>query len=88
MTRFFTPPDFDKAVSKVLIKNCSWTDEQLNTLSEHLSNKEYDIYIYRDEMNDIQWAEGIRTHAKKIYDWRHYKDMEPEDFLRKIDDDF
>lgn len=88
MTRIFTPPDFDKAVSKVLIKNCPWTDEQLNYLTKYLSNKIYDIYICSDEMKDIQWAEGIRTHAKKIYDWRHYKDMQPEDFLRKIDDDF
>jgi hypothetical protein len=39
-------------------------------------------------MNDIQWAEGIRTHAKKIYDWKHYKEMQPEELLRKIDDDF
>jgi len=90
MTRFFTPPDldFDRTISKVFIRNCPWTDEQLNNLINELSDKRYDIYIYRDEMKDIQWAEGIRTHASKIYDWRHYKDMQPEDFLRKIDDDF
>jgi hypothetical protein len=90
MTRFFTPPDvdFDSSISKIFIRNCPWTDEQLTNLVDQLGDKRYDIYIYRNDMNDIQWAEGIRTHAKKIYDWKHYKEMQPEELLRKIDDDF
>jgi len=90
MTRIFTPPDidFNGTIAKVFVRNCNWTLEQLQEVSEHLGEKEYDIYIYHDVMNDIQWAEGIRTHARKIYDWRKYGDMKPEEFLRMVDNEF
>lgn len=90
MTRIFTPPDldFDRTIPKVFIRNCSWTVEQMTALTEHLGDKRYDIYVYHDSMKDVQWAEGIRTHAAKTYDWLHYHEMEPLDLLRKIDDDF
>jgi hypothetical protein len=90
MTRIFTPPDldFDRSIPKVFIRNCPWTDEQLSNLVDLLGDKRYDIYIYHDNMNDVQWAEGIRTHAVKTYNWKDYKDIQPEELLRKIDDDF
>lgn len=90
MTRIFTPPDldFDRTIPKVFIRNCSWSNEQLEALTEHLGDKRYDIYVYHDAMKDVQWAEGIRTHAAKTYDWKHYSNIEPLDLLRKIDDDF
>jgi hypothetical protein len=90
MTRIFTPPDldFDRTIPKVFIRNCPWTVDQFTTLTEHLSDKLYDIYVYNDSMNDIQWAEGIRNHAVKTYDLRSYQDIEPVDLLRKIDNDF
>ncbi len=90
MTRIFTPPDYDsnRSISKVYIFNCPWSDEQLSQLAMDLEDKKYDIYIYCDDRNDVQWAEGIRTHAIKTYNWRHYKDMPAQDFLRMIDNDF
>ena len=90
MTRIFTPPDldFDRSIPRVLVRNCSWTTSQLYDLVSFLGDKNYDIYIYHDDMNDVQWAEGIRTSSTKVYDCRLYTHMKPEDFLRSIDDDF
>lgn len=89
MPRIFTPPDldFDRTIPKVLIRNCPWTDEEIGQYVVELSDKNYDIYIYRDEMKDIQWAEGIRAMSKKVYDWRHYKDKDPVEWLRTLDND-
>jgi len=88
MPRIFTPPDmeFDRSIPKIFIRNCPWTEEQLNNIIEHLSDKLYDIYIYNDSMNDIQWAEGIRTQSVKVYVWRHYQSLDPIDWLRTLDD--
>jgi hypothetical protein len=90
MTRIFTPPDldFNRSIPRVFIRNCSWTVTQLYELVPLLGDKNYDIYIYHDSMNDVQWAEGIRTSSTKVYDWSLYAHMKPEDFLRSIDNDF
>jgi hypothetical protein len=72
MPRIFTPPDmeFDRTITKILIRNCDWTDEQLQEYVNQLSDANYDIYLYNDSMNDIQWVEGIRAMATKVYDAR------------------
>lgn len=90
MTRIFTPPDidFNRTIAKVFVRNCNWTLEQLQEVSQHLGDKAYDIYVYHDVMKDVQWAEGIRTQSSKQYDWRKYADMQPEQFIRMIDDEF
>lgn len=89
MPRFITPPDveFNRSISKVLIRNCPWTNEQLQEFVQHLSDKSYDIYIYHDSMNDVQWAEGIRGMCKKVYDYRHYSNLDPITWLRTIDNE-
>ena len=89
MPRIFTPPDidFDRSIPKFFIKNCPWTDEQLQQFIEQIdSTKLYDIYVYRDEMNDIQWAEGIRAQSVKTFDWKQYQTLDPIEWLRRIDD--
>lgn len=90
MTRIFTPPDYEsnRSIPKVYIFNCPWTDEELSLLVDNLDQGEYDIYIYDNDRNDVQWAEGIRTNATKIYNWAHYKDTKPEDLLKIIHDVF
>lgn len=89
MTRFITPPDleFDKSITKILIRNCDWTAEQINDLLQQLSDTAtVDIYLYHDSLNDIQWFEGIRglTSADNVYDCNHYKSQEPKDWLKEI----
>lgn len=88
MPRIFTPPDidFDRSIPKVFIRNCPWTSEQLSKMIEQLSDKIYDIYVYNDAMNDVQWAEGIRSQSIKVYDWKHYSSLDPVEWLRTIDD--
>lgn len=88
MPRIFTPPDleYDRTIPKVLIRNCPWTDDQIAQFVNDLSDKNYDIYLYRDDMNDIQWAEGIRAMSTKVYDWNHYKTLDPVEWLRTLDD--
>jgi len=38
-------------------------------------------------MNDIQWFEGIRTSAYKIYDYRDYKHRDPLEWLNSLDEE-
>lgn len=89
MTRFITPPDleFDKSITKILIRNCDWTAEQINDLLQQLSDTAtVDIYLYHDNYNDIQWFEGIRamTSVNNVYDCNHYIGREPSDWLKEI----
>ena len=93
MTRFITPPDleFDKSITKILIRNCDWTAEQINDLLQQLSDAAIvDIYLYHDNYNDIQWFEGIRamTSADNVYDCNHYRGQEPIDWLKEIVEKF
>ena len=93
MTRFITPPDleFDKSITKILIRNCDWTAEQINDLLQQLSDTAIvDIYLYHDSYNDIQWFEGIRamTSADNVYDCNHYRGQEPIDWLKAIVEKF
>jgi len=93
MTRFITPPDleFDKSITKILIRNCDWTAEQINDLLQQLSDAAtVDIYLYHDSYNDIQWFEGIRamTSADNVYDCNHYRGQEPKDWLKEIVEKF
>ena len=88
MPRIFTPPDidFDRTIPKIFIRNCPWTEAQMSEYVQHLGDKIYDLYIYNDSMNDIQWAEGIRTQSVKVYDWNHYRSLDPIEWLRTIED--
>ena len=79
--------EFDKSIPKILIRNCDWTGEQIQYLLENLSDKNYDIYLYHDAINDIQWFEGIRgmTPVNQVYDCNHYGGREPLEWLKIID---
>ena len=93
MTRFITPPDleFDKSITKILIRNCDWTAEQINDLLQQLSDTAtVDIYLYHDNYNDIQWFEGIRamTSVNNVYDCNHFRDQAPKDWLKEIVEKF
>lgn len=89
MARIFTPPDidFDRSIPKVLIRNCDWSDDLIYQLLDSLSEKNYDIYLYHDRMNDVQWLEGVRSQAKQVLDCRHYKE-DPAIWLKRFDDEF
>lgn len=90
MPRFITPPDMDldPSIPKVLVRNCTWTEEETKDILAQLSDKPYDIYLYNDSMNDAQWFEGIRSIAKTVLDCRHVKDGDFVSWLRKLDDEF
>lgn len=90
MARYIiTPPDveYDRSIPKVFIRNCNWTGEQASEILSVLSDKLYDIYLYNDDMNDIQWAEGIRGQATKVLDCRHYSE-DPKVWVKRFDDEF
>lgn len=90
MPRFITPPDLisDRSIPKVFIRNCSWDEDLIHKLLSQLSEKNYDIYLYNDSMNDIQWAEGIRTQSVKVFDCNHYAGQDPMEWLGKFDNEF
>jgi hypothetical protein len=89
MARIFTPPDieYDRSIPKILIRNCDWSDDLITQILSSLSDKNYDIYIYHDKMNDVQWAEGIRSQARRVFDCRQYNE-DPAMWLKRFDDEF
>lgn len=91
MARIFTPPDmeFDRTIPKVFVRNCDWSDEKIREVLDVLSeDKNYDVYLYNDSMNDIQWAEGIRTQSAQVFDCRHYTSEDPVVWMKRVDDGF
>ena len=88
MPRIFTPPNFElgSLTKRLLIRNCDWTQEQIAEFVKHLSNKEYDIYIYHDSMNDTQWFEGVRAFSVQVLDYRMYKNLNPIEWLKSLDE--
>jgi hypothetical protein len=84
-----TPPDFesDRSIPKVFIQNCYWTEQQINEILTVLSDKEYDIYVYNDTMDNIQWSEGIRTQARVVLDCARYT-ADPVEWVKRFDDEF
>jgi len=90
MPRIFTAPDleFDRSIPKVLIRNCHWTEEEIKAILLQLSDDVYDIYLYNDSNDDIQWMEGIRDMAVKTLDCNHYRGQDPVTWLRELDDLF
>ena len=90
MARIFTPPDleFDRTIPKVFVRNCDWSEEQIQGILDILSDKVYDIYLYNDAMNDIQWAEGIRAQCFKEFNCHHYKGRDPVEWLGGFDNEF
>jgi hypothetical protein len=86
MPRIITAPDFDHSVRKILITNCPWTHEQLQEFVPQLSDKEYDIYVHNNDGRNIEWAEGIRTSAVKVLDYRYFNNIDPIEWLRTLDD--
>ena len=93
MARFITPPDYEYSpiMTKVLIKNAPWDGQQVHDLVVALaSDKDYDIYLYRDEWNDLQWFEGVRAHTNpnRVYDWNKLQDQDPLTWLKALDNEF
>jgi hypothetical protein len=90
MPTFYTPPDmnFNRLAPKVLVRNCDWTGQQIQYFLENLSDKDYSIYLYHDNFNDIQWFEGIRamTPPNLVIDAEQTKHIDPLIWLKEIDD--
>lgn len=92
MPNIYTCPsmNFDRSVPKVLIRNAVWTEQEIQFLVNNLSEKEYDIYLYHDGMNDVQWVEGIRnmTAPNRVFDYNNYKHRDKLEWLKEIDNEF
>jgi hypothetical protein len=90
MPRIITHPDMDYDVDRprVLIRNANWDEETCQKVINALSDKEYDIYLYHDDINDIQWEEGIRAKAKITLDADNFKDRDTAEWLTEFDADF
>lgn len=88
MPTIFTHPDFNpsRSTKKVMIKNVTWTNEEIQQYLNELSEKEYEIYLHRPDLKDIQWVEGVRTMCTKIYDFKQCVDKDPVAWLKEIDD--
>lgn len=89
MPRIITHPDvMHEPVPRVLVKNANWTEEEIQKIVDALSDKEYDIYVYHDGNNDIQWYEGIRTKAREVIDASQYSNQDPAIWLADFDKKF
>lgn len=76
-SNFITPPDY---VETVLILNAP--EEQIKVLATMVQNADqcYNVYFYRDEMNNPEWFNRIRLKADVILD---AKITNPEDYFNK-----
>lgn len=90
MPDIYTHPDynFSRDRQRVLIRNCDWTDDQIQNIVNQLGDKQYDIYIDNNSNTDIQWAEGVRANCKLVLDWRYFKHRDPVEWLKEIDNEF
>lgn len=91
MPRFITPPDieYDPSRPRVMIHDVPWTQEEMINILLELSDAPYDIYLYNHQtMNDIQWYEGLRHMCVKVINYKHFKDRDPVEWLRELDDEF
>lgn len=68
MTRFITPPDvfLDSTALKVLLIDA--TPDEVETIAYICSNLEedYDIYLYRDELDDAAWLTQVAGRADAL----------------------
>ena len=64
-SNFITPPDY---VETVLIVNA--TEEHIKILGTAVQNcgRPYNVYFYREEMNDPEWFKNISIKADVILD--------------------
>jgi hypothetical protein len=62
-SNFITPPDY---IETVLVLNASEEQIKLLATKVELTNKPYDVYFYRDEMNDQDWLSKVTNKADVI----------------------
>lgn len=76
-SNFITPPDY---VETVLILNAP--EEQVQALAATIQHRDsvYNVYFYRDEMNDPEWLARVKAKADTILD---AKLTNPEDYFTK-----
>ena len=89
MPRIFTHPDFDADVDtpKVMIRNAEWDAEKIQDLVNLLSDKQYDIYLHHNGINDVQWEYGVKERSRQVLDTRHYN-TDPAVWLTEFDNGF
>ncbi len=76
-SNFITPPDY---VETVLILNA--TEEQILHLGKVVQdgNTAYNVYFYRDEMNNTEWLGKVTARADVVLD---AKIKNPLDYFNK-----
>lgn len=89
MPRIITHPDvMHEPVPSVLVKNANWANDEIQKIVDALGDKSYDIYLYSDSNNDIQWYEGIRSKARVVLDAAQYHNQDPATWLSDFDKTF
>lgn len=90
MPRIFTHPDIDYNINipKVLIRNANWDAETCQRIINELSDKNYDIYLYHTDINDVQWEEGVRDKSKKVLDTQDHLGRDILEWLKEFDAGF
>lgn len=76
-SNFITPPDY---IETILILNAS--EEHIKILGTVVQNcgKPYNVYFYREEMNDPSWFHKISIKADVVLD---AKINNPEEYFNK-----
>ncbi len=89
MPRIFTHPDVDLNVNipKILIRDANWSSDVIQDIVNTLSDKEYDIYLLNNQINDVQWEYGIKDKCRTVLDASKYT-SDPAVWLKQFDDDF
>ena len=76
-SNFITPPDY---VETILILNAP--EKQIKVLATMIQHRDqsYNVYFYREEMNNTKWLEKIQEKADIILD---AKLTNPEEYFNK-----
>jgi len=87
--RILSPPDYEYSteIPRIFVRNCYWTQEECQEIVDAVDeNKLVDVYYYNNEMNDINWHEGVRNNSKLVVDCRDYKDQDPTVWVKNLVD--
>lgn len=81
--------DIDSELKKIWVFNCKWTQEEIIEAFQALpQDKDFDVYIYHESMNDPVWEEGLKYRCVKRYNCNDYSKMTPVQIAKRIYDEF
>lgn len=86
MSRVITPPDTDFAstAASILVINATETDVELLTLYLKQLFVDVDVYLYRDQFDDANWAFTVSGAVDKVFAYPDTKIQDIVEYLQGL----